>query len=426
MKRNILVFPCGSEVALEIHRAMRYSTSFHLVGASSVADHGRFVYQDYADDVPFHTSPDFIDHINHLVATRRIAAIYPAMDAVAKTLKLNESALNCRVIGSSMETTAICASKTAIYTTLSEHVPCPQWGCRLDAIESYPVFIKPDEGYGGRGTLLAEDPESARDFIKASNASKLLFCEWLPGNEYTIDCFSDRQGRLLFVGGRLNKTMAYGTGVDIAEAHQHQDYFTGTAQRINAKLQPRGAWFFQMKEDRNGTPKLLETAVRPAGSSSFSRVKGVNTVLMSAFDAFDYPVSVTRNPYNVELGRALGLTFKFDVEYETAYVGFDNCILIDGKINTRLVAFLYHALNHGKRLVLVTRRGGDVVPFLKRLRIYRVFDDILHLPPGTSEAENISAHAAIFIDASHTARADVERNCGIPVFAPDTVDALLD
>jgi hypothetical protein len=38
MKKNVLVFPCGSEIGLEIHKSLSYSTHFTLVGGSSVDD----------------------------------------------------------------------------------------------------------------------------------------------------------------------------------------------------------------------------------------------------------------------------------------------------------------------------------------------------------------------------------------------------
>ena len=63
MKKNILVFPCGSEVALEIHRSLRYSSHFNLIGASSVDDHGRFVFESYIDGLPFFTDEGFIEHL---------------------------------------------------------------------------------------------------------------------------------------------------------------------------------------------------------------------------------------------------------------------------------------------------------------------------------------------------------------------------
>ena len=45
--KNILVFPCGSEIALEIYKSLEFSTHFTLFGASSVKDHGEFIYKNY-------------------------------------------------------------------------------------------------------------------------------------------------------------------------------------------------------------------------------------------------------------------------------------------------------------------------------------------------------------------------------------------
>ena len=53
MKKNILVFPCGSEIALEIYKSLKYSIHFNLIGASSVEDHGRFVYENYIGNLPY-------------------------------------------------------------------------------------------------------------------------------------------------------------------------------------------------------------------------------------------------------------------------------------------------------------------------------------------------------------------------------------
>lgn len=36
----------GSEIGLEIYRSMKFRKHFHLVGGSSVNDHGRFVFDD--------------------------------------------------------------------------------------------------------------------------------------------------------------------------------------------------------------------------------------------------------------------------------------------------------------------------------------------------------------------------------------------
>lgn len=77
MKRyNVLVFPCGSEIALDIYSSVKYSTYFNLIGASSVDDHGKFVFEDYISDIPFVTDEAFIPALKKIVKERNIDAIY--------------------------------------------------------------------------------------------------------------------------------------------------------------------------------------------------------------------------------------------------------------------------------------------------------------------------------------------------------------
>ena len=80
--KNVLVFPCGSEIGLEINRALKYSKHFKVFGASSVNDHGKFEFDNYADGVPNVSDDNFIDHINYLVKQYNIDFIFPAHDSV--------------------------------------------------------------------------------------------------------------------------------------------------------------------------------------------------------------------------------------------------------------------------------------------------------------------------------------------------------
>jgi hypothetical protein len=50
--KKILVFPCGSEIALEVHRALKDQKDIELIGASSVDDHGKFVFDNYIGGIP--------------------------------------------------------------------------------------------------------------------------------------------------------------------------------------------------------------------------------------------------------------------------------------------------------------------------------------------------------------------------------------
>ena len=52
-KHNVFIFPCGSEIGLELCKALSHSRLFHVVGGSSTSDHGRFAFADYIEGLPF-------------------------------------------------------------------------------------------------------------------------------------------------------------------------------------------------------------------------------------------------------------------------------------------------------------------------------------------------------------------------------------
>ena len=63
---NVLVFPCGSEVAIEVHRALHFEKNINLIGLSSVEDHGKFVFENYIGDCPFFDNNDFIEKLQKI------------------------------------------------------------------------------------------------------------------------------------------------------------------------------------------------------------------------------------------------------------------------------------------------------------------------------------------------------------------------
>lgn len=426
MVKRILVFPCGSEIGLEIHRSMRYSTHFELVGASSVDDHGGFVFEEYVGGLPFHDAPGFAEAIRKIVTDKRIDAIYPAMDAVADTLQRMSGTLGARVIGSGSETTALCASKRASYRALDGHVPLPKVFESVSEVTAYPVFLKPDRGYGSRNTRLARSKAEAQAHLGKFALGEMMIVENLPGREWTVDCFSNRHGKLLFHGPRIRGRISNGISVNTRPTDDHGTEFVHWAEAINAAIRPRGAWFFQAKEDVDGRPKLLEVAARLGGASGLFRAVGVNFALLSAFDAFDSDVRVIPNTYDIELDRALGNRFRLGLHFTTIYVDLDDCLIIRGKLNLSLLSLLYGSVADGKTIVLLTRHARDPLDTLKQFRIGDLFDRIVHVTdPAEPKSRYVTSGPAIFVDDSFAERRDVARRCGIPVFSPDMVEALL-
>lgn len=426
MKNNILVFPCGSEIALEIHRAVDKSTHFNLIGASSVDDHGKFIYENYIGGVPFISDDNFISSIKKIVDTHSIDAIYPAMDAVIEKLKFYEDEIGCKIIASKTETTQICLSKTRTYQVLDKKVNIPKIYTSVDEVDVYPVFSKPDIGYGSRGVKKCLNKDDLINHLEQYPTS--IICEYLPGDEYTVDCFTDNNGQLIACYPRVRARIMNGISVNTKEVKNVNDFFD-IAKIINESIEFSGAWFFQVKRNSQGSLTLLEIASRFGGSSALFRAKGVNFALMSLYNAFNIPVSILENGYKVEMDRALDNKYKLDIEYNEVFVDFDDCLLLEKRyINDQLMAFLFRCRNKGIKITLITKHDDTtLIPLddlLKDLRIADFFDRIIHLKSEDKKYKYIDNLNAIFIDDSFAERKSIKEHCGLNVFSVDMVEVL--
>lgn len=420
---NVLVFPCGSEIGLEVFRSLRYIKDIHLFGASSVDDHGKFIYKHYISELPYFNDDNFESKIIEIVNNFNIDVIYPCMDLVSAKIMSMASKLNCVVIGSSEYTQLICNSKKETYKTLRESIRVP---LLYKSPNAFPMFIKQDDGYGSRCGTLVNSEEEASIFITKNKDKHLILCEYLPGEEYTVDCFTNRYGELIFAGPRKRGRISNGISVR-AEMVSDEVYviLKEWAVIINKVVSFSGAWFFQVRMDNSGCPCLLEIASRLAGSSSYHRLKGINFAYLSILDALGHNVRICPNDYTLELDRALDCRFTLDLVYDEIYVDLDDCLIINGKINVQLISFLFNALNSGKKIYLVTRHRFDLKATLDDYRLTNIFCGVFWLRNGEPKSDFIRSDKAIFIDDSFSERCEVKRTKNINVFSPDMVDGLI-
>ena len=98
---NVLVFPCGSEIGLEVHNALKYDKHINLVGLSSVSSHGRVVYKNYIEGISFITSDTFMEELNKIIEDNNIDVLIPAYDDVILYLSERRDELKCKLATSS-------------------------------------------------------------------------------------------------------------------------------------------------------------------------------------------------------------------------------------------------------------------------------------------------------------------------------------
>ena len=422
---SIFVFPCGSEIGLEIARAFEGIKHVELIGGSSVNDHGKFIFKNYIENIPRVDSPNFLEIISEIIEDYNIDYIFPAHDDVVVALAKAQHKLAAKVIGSPSHTALLSRSKAMTYKFFKSIITVPAVYQKEDLDDNilFPLFLKPDVGQGSKGTHRVNNKAEAVFYLEKDPT--LMILEYLPGEEYTVDCFSDTNGTLQFSGARQRKRISNGISVNtmIVENPEIQKI----AKKINDHIFFRGAWFFQVKRNRNNKFSLLEIAPRIAGSMALYRMQGVNLPLLSYYCQKGIPAEILQNNVYVEMDRALGNRYMIDIDYDHVYIDFDDCIFFNGEINTLVMKFLFQCINQGIRIYLLTRHRGNIYNTLASLRIEQIFDKIIHLKNRKEKKSDYIRHQhAIFIDDSHLERRDVAMTLGLPVFSVDSLECLID
>ncbi|WP_199524663.1 ATP-grasp domain-containing protein [Pseudoalteromonas sp. bablab_jr011] len=415
---RVLVVPSGTEVAQEIVRSLSVVKGVELYGANGIDCFTEIPRDRQIIGIPFIDEPGFINEISNIIKDKKITHIFPAHDSAS--LKLSEFAesLGVKVITSSYETNKVCRSKSLTYKALEKVVKVPKTYNSKFEVDTFPVFVKPNIGQGSVGTKLITEAEQ----LNAVTEDDIL-CEYLPGEEYTVDCISDANNQLQYARARKRNAMRNGIATE-TELVTENHLFYAFAEKINATLKLQGAWFFQVKEDIDGELCLLEVATRIAGSMITSRMNGVNFAEMSLFISNGVPVKALDNNLEIKLYRNLAYQFDINLNFDVLYTDFDDCLIFGDKVNDKLVQFIYQCINKNVEVILISRHAHDLQQTLKNMKLSQLFDKVIHITDGTPKSQFITEPNAIFIDDSFRERLDVLQECNIPCFSVDMVQGL--
>jgi hypothetical protein len=425
-KTNVMIFPAGAEIAIEIFHSLRYNLHFDVYGVSGKSDHAAFLYDSdhYLEGDYYIDKPDFIENLNKIIREKNIKFIFPAHDTVALFLKENEGQLEAKVLSSDLQTATIARDKTLIYNLFSKNEFCPiVYKSPYNNIE-FPVFIKPNKGQGGKGAFIAANQPEFDDII--GKTDDMVVTELLPGEELSVDCFTDRHGKLLFIGPRTRERVQIGISFRSNKQPLTAD-IEKIAKTINEKVKIRGTWFFQVKRDKNNIYKLLEFAVRQASTMGLFRQVGVNFALLSLFDMMDKDVEVLVNEYQITLDRCLYNRYKIEAEYDKAYIDFDDTIIVDDQVNLDAVRYIYYCKNKKIKTILLTKHRFDLDETLKNYNMSRdMFDEVIHISMEDDKTKYIDPNGSVFIDNHFPDRKKIQQALNIPVFDVDALDSLIE
>ena len=429
-KMRVLVFPAGSEIAAEVFDALRMQKDVELFGATSVRDHAEMLFRHLATGIPYLGDDGLIESLNEVIANWSIDFLWPARDDVQLFLTLHEADVACRVVTSPLETVEILRSKRLTYEALAGEDFIPHTFDNPTE-RDLPIFAKPSVGEGSKGAELVTELSRAREI--AVSEQDFVLCEYLPGTAYTVDCFTGNNGKLLCCIPRTRDRVKAGISVrsEVIQDVMIRERVREIGERINARFEFRGVWFFQLKERSDGALILMEASPRVPGTMALTRVLGVNYPLLTLYLMRDVDIAVKWLDVPALLDKAFVSRFRLGLEYNTVYMDYDDTMTMGDTVNPLVMAFIYQCRNRGKRIVLLTRHDDEVLGELHEDMARRgiaetLFDRIVHLGLTESKSDFVTEQSSVFVDDSFSERVEIYRDCAIPVFGIDGIEALID
>ena len=272
---------------------------------------GRYLNADF-EVIPMGNAENFIESILSLCNRKNIQAVLPLVTKellpLAKSKKLFESA-NIKVLVSDAPSLEIAVNKSSLYEFLqwrAIEVPDFRIVGTIDhsnqAVSElgYPdkkVCFKPSVSNGSRGfriirndfneldLLFNEKPnntyisfEEAKRILSSGTFPELLVSEYLPGEEYSVDCLVDH-GKPVLIVPRLRKKLV--NGISVEGEFINEESIISYCDTIIKALHLHGNIGIQVKKSSGGKFLILEINPRVQGTIVTAFGAGVNLPVLA-------------------------------------------------------------------------------------------------------------------------------------------------
>lgn len=189
-------------------------------------------------------------------------------------------ALGAKAIVSDLENLEMCYDRILTFRTLSKEFGniIPFTTTDPEEVNEFPFFAKPRREKGGHYTARIDNQADlnyiASKFKHKKGKEELIFQEYLPGTEYTIDVLCDlNKDPLIAVPRiRLETTGGISTRGRIIRNPEIEQVCMNVARHIGI----RGPCCIQMKESSEGILKVTEINPRLGGGTIFAALAGAN------------------------------------------------------------------------------------------------------------------------------------------------------
>lgn len=319
---NILMTGAGAPGAAGILKCLRRESCFHITAADANSQaSGKYLVEKF-ETIPSGNDPVFAASLLSLCREKNINLILPLVtrELLPLAKQVHEfSAAGIRIPLSPAASLEIANNKSRLYEFLQwRGIPVPEFRVVENADQfreaarelGYPgqtICFKPSVSNGSRGFRIISDqadeldllfnykPWSAfihfreADRILSSGAfPELLISEYLPGEEYSVDCLA-RHGEAILVAPRLRRRMI--NGISVEGEFVKEENIIGYCTQIIKELQLHGNIGIQVKRSAAGQFLVLEINPRVQGSIAAGLGAGINLPVLAIKQEWGWPIS---------------------------------------------------------------------------------------------------------------------------------------
>lgn len=311
----------GAPGAAGILKCLEQDKNVHVVSADADPEAtGKYLVKEFVC-IPTADKPDFTDKVLSICREKNIHVLMPLVtkELIPLSQRIKEFELaGTKLLVSSTASLEIANNKSRLYEFLQwrglkipdfrvvENVEQFQNAVAELGHPSKQVCFKPSVSNGSRGFRIITEQFNEADilfnqkpinvFIRLNDALRvlssahfpeLLVSQYLPGDEYSVDCLCN-QGNALLVLPRLRKKMV--NGISVKGEFVREDKIIDYCTRIIKELQLHGNIGIQVKANDEGEFLVLEINPRVQGTISAALGAGVNLPLLAVKQELGLPI----------------------------------------------------------------------------------------------------------------------------------------
>ena len=274
----VLVPGAGAPAGINTIKSLRMANfRGQLIATDSNALSAGFLMSDAYEIMPETKSPSFLENLFTILSKHKVEVLMPSSGFDIYPYSENRKKLQevgVTAVVSDRDSLEVCSDKMLTYQSLVSKFELPFTTLDPDKIHSFPFIAKPRFGKGGRDFVTIHD-DNDLNYVKSKfKNDTMIFQEFLPGIEYTVDVLSDLNKIPIMAVPRIRlETKA---GISTKGKVVHDSELEETCMKIAKAAGIRGPCCIQMKQSMHKDLKLVEINPRLGGGTIFATLAGAN------------------------------------------------------------------------------------------------------------------------------------------------------